>query len=86
MWKVGLADLPLAGSYRLHVTPSALVSVNPPHTEPTGISGVTPNPTPGGVTVDFALNVATDVAIDVYDLRGGPARCAGYLLRRTQRR
>ena len=75
VWKVGLTDLPLAGSYRLHVTPSALVAVDSPRPGQTGISGVTPNPTPDGATVDFALHVATEVAIDVYDLRG--TRVAG---------
>lgn len=73
VWKVGSADLPLAGSYRLGV---GLGTVDAPAgpVARTAFSSAHPNPTRGHSTLAFALAEDADTQLEILDLQGARVR------------
>jgi hypothetical protein len=73
VWKVGAADLPQAGSYKLQIR--SLTADSPGlEAAATALTGVSPNPATSGTRVSFALARPGHVRLEVYDLHGARVR------------
>jgi hypothetical protein len=73
VWKVGSADQPLAGSYRLGAGAGTVASPGGPVAR-TAFSSAHPNPTRGASTLAFALAEDADTQLEVYDVTGARVR------------
>lgn len=73
VWKVGAADLPLSGTYRLGISHGTVATDGGPVAR-TALSSVHPNPARGRSTMAFALAEEADAELEVFDVHGARVR------------
>jgi hypothetical protein len=74
VWKVGASDLPLEGSYILHVTKQSLDAPVHPGSALDFLAAPRPNPCGASAVLGFGLVADQEARLAVFDLRGARVR------------
>ena len=74
VWKKGVDDVPLEGSYQIHIGSGMTDADDLPGAAVTALTGVHPNPFNPQTTIAYHLATETAVDLAIYDLRGARVR------------